>query len=1561
MPILLQDEDFQKLKQSLPTVFREQFLAEDAILAQAYPLLNLICPDRELLGRLQNALAIPTPDLTQDKLNQLIAIVDELTGQFQAQALFKYRLPLILSEFPIHSRAINHAIQIFNELIEAYHQGEQPFLAVGELEACYEALIVEIREHGPYCACESLWQLLGMMTGWSKLSPLLLLHKEFLLTSADQSVPPASESWPEISTLNIVELEQPMNTAVQNPFIPDYNYSINRAGRLASETNFLLLNAFGMKIGGHFDAQVKYPPHFIPVEQLHALIRRQLSHRMEVWPTRSFEYWLECSLHQLGLALIQKHEGDLSRDILVNPFFTKPLSFLSPEKIHSVLVNNLGDFASEELSPSESELNILSQYLFELLQAFQVNPGQALGIGANWDGTVNLSNEAGAQAFRFRDAKLGRRFKQLSLHRQGPSEAKMNAAIGIKFEAQSLLSNFDYMSQLQPSEYPEVIYNAIIDNLVTELFPEPAYFENVGYQKHHKQHVVRRTVEGNIQIDSFLQPSKQGTYFIGRGGDEKQTPMYRRAGTLDVQAFPKNSTCSEQSRNCYAGNPLGPLQLQHAQAMHGNARGHIVYDPLAPDQFLEDAFFGQVTLSDNGDYLPFIGVIPKNFDRHFNQDNELCASFVIRMLQSARIMEYCPSFRNALKQMKTHFLPALESQPPLLPSFCSDYLIAKLQSFGPALASVERTFSDCHKIFYSLFKNLIYSLYEHGRADEHFRHNYLSFIHSRETFYPASKARCEKLIRDLTINKPVYLPSESLARYDEILNYLAEITAYFYPKATDALAQEIARQARHQLKPLLGSPAIKNYFTIQKQNKQSNLSRKQTPGMLHSALKHAGPSTSIAHDYHQMHKVSFPSYYRDPDGTSCGEPQLADRLIDGGAKTLGACLQVMHRYHLFAAIHKPLSAPYLYAKERAAVHQQERLKPLWAAEGAIEGLFIHGIALGLLQTASTPFQMLADFFGWQYQRIAGKNNRSLVNPLAIPAAPANESNLRSDVSANSRDYLLDLLGKPGDSEFKKNEILAYTLQLTKNLYPYLNAEDLILYQQKLQESFPLNEEECKTLFNPLLEPAENEALATLLQRYNTHINKNLIQAVFRCLTHPSFAQQGKVIIKQTQSFFSLNKKQNELLIKLLNLYQRTPMASKQHFLRLFRFNGTIHQALKIRDQLLQLIQSVILKVFDEQELLELLMDLQIDQLILALNSLTMETILNRLPNSMKGPLKLLLSTNDLDSLDEYYLSEKQIELLIKIQQVFNQVTEPAAAESLLSLCHIRKTGPQNLSVKEGAHNKLTQFTERELKHQLLGIEETKDLFTTFSSHHFKKSPALQALIAKLEDCFVALHPNNDESINQFYDTACEINNTLQKNNRIKEVYCNEAQSLLCNFVDVSMNALVNSRLMQVDIFNTKSPENPLLTSIAIINWLTELQKFKPDLHSSLKQQVEQSPSLDHTLWGYKCILQVLERQNPSEKIRKTRTQSLLRFWIQHKDNVTLTGERYINPSTGEANRSPCPNLFQDSLTMQHALNRVQEKLPGLSIFSLSRKVQSFNSEQEKVLDGIVVITEATPV
>jgi hypothetical protein len=59
-------------------------------------------------------------------------------------------------------------------------------------------------------------------------------------------------------------------------------------------------------------------------------------------------------------------------------------------------------------------------------------------------------------------------------------------------------------------------------------------------------------------------------------------------------------------------------------------------------------------------------------------------------------------------------------------------------------------------------------------------------------------------------------------------------------------------------------------------------------------------------------------------------------------------------------------------------------------------------------------------------------------------------------------------------------------------------------------------------------------------------------------------------------------------------------------------------------------------------------------------------------------------------------------------------------------------------------------------------------------------------------------------------------------------------------------------------------------------------------------------------------------------------QNLLRFWCQHKDNVTVTGERYINPTTGEPEKSAHDQLINDSFTMRHAITQVQSKLSQFS-------------------------------
>ncbi|KTD34722.1 hypothetical protein Lmor_1255 [Legionella moravica] len=1567
MPNFLPNEGFNKLKHSLPHEFRNQLINEEAVLAQAYPLLNMLCPNRDELNELSIRLNIPEPLNSKDLARRLASLTLELEGNFNVNALFQYRLPIVLSEFPKHSRVINQTIQKFNDIIEAYHRNEIEELSETNIEEHYKAILSAIKEQGFYrdsdsfwqlnCDNESLWQLIGMLAGWSKTSPVDVMNRENIPLAASSSEPvvPSSSIEPIRTPVEIADLPQDAKSSIKSPFIPEYSYNFNGAGRLDTETNFLLLNAFGMKFGGHFDAQVKYPPRFIPLDQLHVLVRRQLSHRMDVWSTPSFQLWLETTLAQLGVEFIQKNKNDSSEDLLVNPFLKEPISFLSPEKINTVLNQTLLHFTDEEFNPSASEIAILSQYLFELLQGFQVNPGLALGIGANWDGTVNLSNEAGAYAFKFRESKAdwGRRFKHLSLHRQGPSEAKMNAAIGVQFELQSLMTDFDYMSQLQPSEYNEVVYNALIDNLVTDLLPEPSYFENERYPKYKKQHVVKTNESGLIEIDSFLIPSKQGTYFKGRNGEEKQTPMYRRAGTLDVQAFPKNTTYCEQSKVCYAGNPLGPLQMQFAQSMYRNVRGHIVYDPIAPDQFLEDAYYGQVIRGDNDDYLPFIGVIPKNFDRYFNQPNELCASFVVRMLQSARMMEYCPTFKTAYDLIKTRFLPGPQKQPPALPQFCSDYLAEKHQQLISALANNERNFSECQKILFSLVKNLIYSLYDIGRDDQQFKQGYLAFIHSKDTFSPINRAKCDKLIRELTVTKPVEVSPEAMSRYEQILGFLRDITSYFYPQPSEELAQELARQARLHVNPLLKTKAITAYFDNLKRSKQDNLSRKQTPGMLYAALKHGGPSKTVARDYGQMHDYNFPSYYRDPDGTPQGEPQTHDRFIDWSAKRLGAGLQIMHKYHLFAFIHNPIYETFNRARQSAAAHRHDPLKALWALKGALEGLFWHGIVIGLWQTTTTPVHMLCDFFSWQLTLFNRKSIKSIENPLTLPAAPANELNTKSKASAESRDYLLSLLGKSKPLDAKKNSVIAYARTMIHVLYPHLRPVDLTVCNQQLLNDFPLTEEEWNSFFAPVLNPSEDHELSTLLHRYNGVINNNLIQAVYQCITNPRFSAQPKPVCKQIISSCSLNAKQSDVLNHIATLYQHTPLENKLNFIQLFQFSGAIQKALQRRDQFIQKVQNFILNVFDEQWILTLLFNHHLEQLIAKLTPLTLEQTILIMPDTIKWPLHHLLTANNTHVLDDYILNENQKTLLMNIHSMASLIKEPEHIKQLLSHCRVdQRCKEHGSSIKEKAHNKWAKFAERELKHQLLSDDEVHDIISLLADK-LSAFHDLNAPLNRLPTVYQSL--NTNEGLDLFYETSTAIKIRLEHylhlNDKAHKSKVTEAKTLLKNFLNMSMNAAINSRLDQVDVFAQEKIQNPLLMSNAIGQWLSGLQKNNYYLRSFLEQQLHQAPSLDHTLWRCKCIFQVLEQKQPAERIKNTGMQSLLRFWSQHKDNVTMTGEHYINPEFSKPNKCAHTNLFDDSVTLRHAITRVREKLPNTSLFNMPRKIAiDENNEIELIVE-----------
>lgn len=1526
---LLDEAVFSLLKQTLPMECRVHLENEKSILAQAYPLLRLICTSPQQTELLAAHLGIRDLLPKTNCHKAVIESIDEFKGQFNSEARFPCRLPVILGEFPIHSRAVNQATGAFNTIIEAYYQEKAKPLALDDLESKYDNILSIIAVHGAFCDGESLWQLMLMLAAWSKQSPLALYSR------LEQVENPLSASEPELISKNkeplvIHEQAQKKRPQEGKTFLPDYNYNVNGAGRLAEENAYLLLNAFGMKIGGHFDAQVKSLPRFIPIESFHAMIRRQLAHRLTVWECNAFTCWLEICLHELGVDLMRINQA--VDTVYINPFFKDPLNFINPEKINHVLNHHLTEFKTENFAPTKAELDIISQYLFELLQGFQCNPGQALGIGANWDNTVDLSNEAGAYAFKFPASEMSwaTRFKELSLHRQGPSEARMNATIGVGYELQALLTSFNHMNQLQTSEYRDTIYNALIDNLVSCLLPYPPYFENSQYQKYRKQYVVKRTNTEQLIIDGFLVPCEQGTYFKDRAGNEKQTPMYRRAGTMDIQAFPRNTGCSEQSRVSYEGNPLGPLQMQFAQAMCRNLRGHIVYDPIGRDQFIEDPFYGQVILGANGDILPFIGVIPKNFDKHFHQQQELCASFVVRMLHSSRLYEYCPTFRCCLEAVKTRFLADSNTLPPRPPEVCSAYIEEKYEILSQRISEKNRSFTRSEHAFYSLFKNLIYSLYAFGREDAAFQHSYLPLIHSRSYFYPSSKARCEKIIRDFCVHRPASISAENLSAYEAILAYLSTITDYFYPKPSEALAKEIARQATLHVNPLLKTQALRDYFKDLKHHRAENFSRKQSPAMLYAALKHDGPSKTVAKDYGAMHKRNFPSFYRDQDGTMQGKPQGYENLLDKSAKNIGAALQLLHKYHPLAFINRPLFKAVSKAREQAFAHQQNRAQALWVASGFAKGLIWDGFTLGLWQSLTSPLHMLADLLSWKTSKFVRKKEEITDNPLAISAAPANEANVKAAACALTRDFLLQLMLENDSLAEKKQKLHVFSLTFYSQLYPYLSEEDLQVCRQDLEARFPLNAEAWQRLFDPLISPHLHEALSAVLQSYKAWINQQLVQATLRCITAPLLQNQAAKVLKESQSFFSLNARQSEALANIVNLFIQCPVEKKMDFIHLFEHRGLLNQALQKRDRAIQTLQIYILEVFKEEQVKNLIFQTSIQKIMQALNESTLETTFNKLPVALKWPLYEVLEAGHCQKLNHYRLSEEERMLLEQLFALYQQIENPLRQEAILRICQDQGLEKQtHCSVKTRAHQQWASFTEREYRHELLSFEEANKLFKLIAS---KMGSSLDArfLISDIKAQYHHLL-EKEEPLDLFYKALSRLHDKYSEYLNLKKnktpASQQEALRLLLDFRNISMNAIVNSLLDKVNIFSGKAVKNPLLQFKAIHSWLFELNKNKADLQDLLNQQRTQAPSLDHAIWRIKCLFQVIEQSNSQQKIKHTGIQSLLRFWSQHHNNVKLTGDTYYQRKEEKYHLCHPSTLFEGSATMEHALRRVCEKLP----------------------------------
>jgi hypothetical protein len=156
--------------------------------------------------------------------------------------------------------------------------------------------------------------------------------------------------------------------------------------------------------------------------------------------------------------------------------------------------------------------------------------------------------------------------------------------------------------------------------------------------------------------------------------------------------------------------------------------------------------------------------------------------------------------------------------------------------------------------------------------------------------------------------------------------------------------------------------------------------------------------------------------------------------------------------------------------------------------------------------------------------------------------------------------------------------------------------------------------------------------------------------------------------------------------------------------------------------------------------------------------------------------------------------------------------------------------------------------------------------------------------------------------------------------KIKQDY--NLESPLHEWVNLTMNVFMNLLLDEVTWLNEKRVVNPLSESQAIVQWLNHLMTQRHEIRALLVQQIEQTLSFDHAAWRCQHILRALESQQPNQEyICGTGMQKLLRIICQNNNTLTATGKH-------KAKEVSITALCKYSITMQHALDRVKEKIPN---------------------------------
>lgn len=1243
----------------------------------AAPLLAMLATDREIAKKLkENYQLIVEP-------TNIIKNLNTLCDRFAKKGILQegkitnpyfYRLPIIIGEYSRHTKIINNAINEFNQLIENYHQKSTTDLNIDgvKLNYCFLNIVSRIAEHGPHCFTHSLTDLINMLHGYSCIDIDLEQDQKKPIISEKKESPALSlkvknasiGATPEIKQSNKEQSTQAINKKKSSipiriiaakdknipgsltPFIEQSIYAINRAGRLTSESSKLVVNGFGLKFGGHFDGLLTHTPTLIHVGDFYSILWRELSQRMELPAEDSddaikFRVVLLTTLKALGMVIDSTTDTSDPSDYYISPFSTQPQAFMTRNSIKKMLSESA---ETQQFKLSNDNLLMLSDYLSQVIYRMQFNISESLGIGANDDDTVSFSNDGRDYIFQFNqnESEWGSRFAHVSLHRQGPAQPHMNATKGAQHElAAAFITEFERMSQLQRSEYEETVYNAIVDNLVTDLFPHPDFFENSKYKKYRKQYVLTKDEAKQTQLSSYIDECMVGIF----KENGQTTPRFRRAGTIDIHPLPKDHPESlEASKSFNSRNPLAAKQFQYAQAMQGGTRGDTIYNPIGPDGFISDIFNGQVIKFSDGSFLPFIGVIPKNFDKEFELPTELCASFVIRMLHSSRLMSYCPTFCLNYNLLKSYFLPKKEMIPDLPPILNdSSFLQTKMLALKESLDKKpdDLSFYDSEKALTSLFKNIVYLLRQPGIKDEVFSISYHHLIKDPHFLKEISRDHFEKVIRILKINAPV----RDIAANKEFMAkviYLEKLIQAFYPEPSIETAQKIKHLAKTYEKPLTKHADVQDYFKILHRNQQINLSRQQSPGMIFMKLR--GDVTRekrtlarMRADFDRMHYKSFLAGYRDPEGGLVTKPNNSDQLLDLAAKGIAKFSVGMQ--HDSNPLGQVITAPFVGAYESAknSYHNNDSAMaktcfvPLRFVGGLLGGTTESGIKVvsyGLkfiarpgvrakdaviyctsqIDTSTTKGKVaiaglfIPALFGFVVGTVESigkllydctlspiddflKHATKLQKDEKSP--PINEHPLYIQATPDNKpgfkvkmsNLTRDTLLEPVTRSLLIKKLRMLVKEIISTAYPNFTSKEKEIAAVQLISESVLTEKQWEQFYEYFDSHSE---LESFLNKHKDTINSQIISAAYRCFLERSSNKARFDMIKQMCTLYKLLPEQTRTLKDLIKLYNNHP-TEQENYILLFSENGEIRNKLEAIDYYSQKLHDAVMQSFDAEK------------------------------------------------------------------------------------------------------------------------------------------------------------------------------------------------------------------------------------------------------------------------------------------------------------------------------------------------------------------------------------------